>query len=283
MDLVHRATPRLTIANDASISYEIEPDYLVGASISRRTDQYLYYYNRFAAAYAWSRRVSTVTAHTLNGIDYDSIESGRTEDRISNIFSQQARYAFSRQTSFTSEYRYQLTGFDHISRDIMSHFALIGVDHYFSTTSSGTVAAGMQFYDDEVSGEYSAPYAEGAINLMLQEDTTLRWANRVGYETNELSGFNNRYTYRTGLSADHRLTPYLTGIAGVSFALSEFDAAASASDVTEEAVGVNMGLSWQVLANTDIDLNYYYTDYSSDTAARDYERHRVSLGLLSTF
>ncbi len=283
LDLVHRASPRLTLIDNAYFTYEIEPDYAIGASTARRNDQYSYFYNRFAASYAWSRRLSTVTSYTISGIFYEEDIIAATEDRLTHNVGNQFRYAWTRQTTLTADYRYQRTNFDTLPRDINEHFVLAGIDHRFTRATSLTASGGAQFYDDSVSGSSTKPYGELALNYRVTEDTTVRWANRVGLESNEVAGFNDRYTWRSGLSANHRLTPYLTGSGGISYVLSRFDGGTVTSDLDEDAISVNAGLSFRVLPNTDLDARYYFTKYSSDNSLRDYDRHRVSLGLSTTF
>ena len=45
LKIYHKASPTLTIGNSAYLSHEIEPDDAIGASASRRLDQYTYGYN----------------------------------------------------------------------------------------------------------------------------------------------------------------------------------------------------------------------------------------------
>ena len=44
LKIYHKASPTLTIGNSAYLSHEIEPDDAIGASASRRLDQYTYGY-----------------------------------------------------------------------------------------------------------------------------------------------------------------------------------------------------------------------------------------------
>ena len=55
------------------------------------------------------------------------------------------------------------------------------------------------------------------------------------------------------------------------------------SDSDEDLISVSAGLSYQVLSNVSLDANYFYTNVSSDNEFREYDRHRVSLGLSTTF
>ena len=122
-NIKHRVSPRLTLSNNSYYAYEFEPDFSIGASTSRRTDQYSYYFSNFSASYAWTRRFSTVSNYTISGVNYeeDFLEG---ENRVSQLLSQQFRYALTRVTALTAEYRYEYTDYDVDVNNFMSHFAL---------------------------------------------------------------------------------------------------------------------------------------------------------------
>ena len=61
LDYVTQVSPRLVIADSFYLAYETEPDFLIGASINRRTNQYLYGYNNFSVSYAWTPRFQTIS------------------------------------------------------------------------------------------------------------------------------------------------------------------------------------------------------------------------------
>jgi len=54
----HAVSERLRITNNAYVAYEIEPDYVIGESLSRRSDQYFYAYENFTVAYDLTDRIT---------------------------------------------------------------------------------------------------------------------------------------------------------------------------------------------------------------------------------
>lgn len=282
-DISHDVSRRLSIGNNSYVAYEIEPDYDIAASTDRRTDNYLYFYNNTSVAYAWSRRFSTVTNYAINGIFYDEGVIADTEDRLSHTFGHQLRYMLDRTTTLTAEYRFTYTDYDVNDRDNWAHYALVGVDHAFSSQLQGSLRVGAEFRDYSSGGNNTAPYLEGALSYRAAKDTTLRWYNRLGYEDNEVSSYESRYSYRTGLSLSQRLASNLTAVGGVHYAHSEFEDSPIFSDVSEDLVSLSLGLNYQLTTNVMLNANYHFTNVASDNEAREYDRHRVSLGATVTF
>jgi opacity protein-like surface antigen len=285
LNVLHRVNPRLTLVNNTYFSYEIEPDYYIGASGARRTDQYIYGYTRTAAEYAWTRRLATVTAFTLTGIDYkDDPLTSATEDRLTYITGNQFRYLLDRQTTITQDFRWLHTNYDIQPRTIDNYTATLGIDRVFSPRLSTSFAAGASWNRDSIGGNSTKPYADLLVSYRVAEQTTFTWANSLGFDQNEIAGFNNRYSWRTGLTLNHQITPYLAGRLGVGFIYSDFNGERAVSASTDEnSITVDAALAYSILENMDVNVGYHYTNYSSDNIFRDYSRNRVSLGLTASF
>ncbi|MEM7146690.1 MAG: outer membrane beta-barrel protein [Verrucomicrobiota bacterium] len=285
LNVLHRVSPRLTLVNNSYLAYEIEPDYAIGASGARRTDQYLYGYTRTAAEYAWTRRLATVTGFTLTGIDYkDNPVTSATEDRLTYIVSNQFRYLLDRQTTITQDFRWLHTSYDTLPRDVNNYIVTVGVDHIFSPRLSTSLAVGAEWNRDSVGGNATKPYAEFLLTYRAAEKTTLTWANSLGFDQNEIAAFSNRYSWRSGLTLAHQITPYISGRVAVGFLYSDFDGLSGVTTGTDEnSITVSAGLAYRIFDNTDVNVSYHYTNYSSDSLFRDYDRNRVSLGLTATF
>jgi opacity protein-like surface antigen len=285
LNVLHRVSPRLTLVNNSYLTYEIEPDYAVGASAARRTDQYLYGYTRTAAEYAWTRRLSTVTGFTFTGIKYeDDRFTSATEDRVTYIVGNQFRYLLDRQTTITQDFRWLHTNFDTLPRNIDNYIVTVGVDHVFSPRLSTSFAAGAEWNNDSRTGNTTKPYGQLLFIYRAAEKTTLTWANNLGFDQNEIAAFDSRYSWRSGLTVDHQITPYLNGRLGVGFLYSDFSGRSGlTSSTNENSVTVSAGLAYRIFDNTDLNVTYHYINYSSDDPFRDYDRNRVSLGLTATF
>ncbi len=284
LDFVRAISPRLTVANSFYLAYETEPDYLIGASTNRRVNQYLYGYNNLSVTYLWTPRFSTVTGYTITGVKYDDDQfSG--QDRLTHIISQQFRYALSRTTSVTADYRFQINNYDsNPEADSTSHFALVGVDHSFSPRLAGSARVGAEFRDyDGALGDSTAPYLEAALTYRAGKNTTLRWFHFLGLDDSDLSGFSESYSYRTGLSAEQRLTERLSGNVALHYVHTEYSDSPVLDDLSDDLFAGSVGLDYRVWRNISLTANYWYTVNSSDNADREFDRHRVSLGVTATF
>jgi len=285
LDYVTQISPRLTVSDSFYLAYETEPDFLVGASINRRTSQYLYGYNNLSVSYAWTPRFSTVTGYTLTGIWYEEDEN-QNMDHLSHLFSQQFRYSVSRTTTGTFDYRFQVADYDNNpDAEYTAHYALVGVDRSFTPLLAGSLRVGAQFRDyDGPLGSDTRPYLEGALNYRAGKNTTLRWYHYLGGDDSDLTGFASGYSYKTGLTAQHQLTERLTGNVALHYLNQNFeDSPYDLPDQTDNTFAGSAGLDYRLWRNIGLNATYSYTTTDSDNYYRNYDRHRVSLGLTATF
>ncbi len=281
-NIAHQMSERLKFSNNFYLSYEAEPNVANGASTTLYNGQYLYGFNNFNVSYAWSQRFSTTTSYTIDGIAYEDDMVSGLEDRLSHLVAQQFSYAISKQTSLAAEYRYRFTDYRHRDDvDFQSHFALAGIDHAWSERFSGSFRAGAEFYKSD-RAKNTSPYVETALDYAVARETMVRWFASLGYDAAEIGGFDSRYALRTGLNASHQITRKLGVNTGVAYSYSTFDAGA-AGDVAEHSVMLSAGVSYQLLENLALDAQYSYSLLTSDDAFREFDRHRVSLGLTASF
>ena len=285
--VVHRASRRLTLADSFYVTYEYEPNQAIGATVSRRTDQYFYVYNNASLSYAWTRRFSTVANWAFSGIYY---EGSDVEDRDTNRFGLQGRYAWTRNTSLVGEYRFAITEFERGTHDYTSNYVLVGVDHAFSRLTRGNIRAGAEFrdYDRSGSDDDTSPYVEASLVQTLNEGFSLRWAFRYGLEDSELGSFEKRQSFRTGVTAQYEFDPRLTGTAGITYVQSELEDSrfAGVDDGDEDFVGLNLGLSYLLYSNVRVEGGYSFGMLDSGIDAgvsRDFDRHRVWVGMTASF
>lgn len=283
-DYARKLSPRATISNALYVTYEAEPDFLIGASANRRVNQYFYGYNNLSFSYQWTPRFATVSSYTISGVFYEDADY-ENEDHLSHILGTQFRYSLSRTTTLTFDSRTQWVVYDRNSAaDSTTYYALIGVDHHFSPVLDGSVRAGVQYRDyDGPLGSSTAPYVEGALNYRAGKNTILRWYHWLGFDNSELAGFQESYSYRTGLSLTHQLTDRLTGNLGLHYIHAEFDDSPTLADFADDTFAGSLGLDYRVWRNVSVNANYWYSMNSSDNALREYDRHRVSLGVTATF
>jgi hypothetical protein len=287
-NITHQFSRRLSVTDNLYFTYETEPDYGIGASSGRLAGQYVYGYNNFAVAYAWSERVATTTSYTVEGIRYtDDDVIGEFEDRLSHTFGQQISYALSRTTKLVGEYRYRITDYrktpeGEINPDYTSHYLLAGVDQAWSERTNFSFRAGAEIYESDRTDD-TAPYVEASLTYAVSHATTARFYAQAGFDASELGSFDSRYSYRAGIIADHQFTSRLAGSAGIHYVHSEFEGSGDVDSNDQDEVNASVGLSYNFWNNLSLDANYSFTTISTDTEFSDYDRHRVSLGLNATF
>jgi opacity protein-like surface antigen len=287
-NIAHQFSRRLKFSDNLYFSYETEPDYGIGATSGRRAGQYVYGYNHLDVSYAWSERVSTTSGYTVEGIRYTEDELvGRFEDRISHTFSQDISYALSRTTNLVAEYRFRITDYrdspeGEANPDYTSHYLLAGVEQAWSERTNVSLRAGAEIYQSDRADEV-APYVEGSLNYALSRRTTARFYGQAGFDASELGSFDSRYSYRTGIIADHQFTSRLAGSVGLHYIHSEYEGNETLDSTNEDEVNASVGVSYNFWNNLSLDASYSYTTIASDAEFSDYDRHRLSLGLNATF
>lgn len=277
--LRHRVSPRLTITDNAYFSYEYEPNYQIGASASRRTEPYIYGYNNLNVMYAWTKRFSTVTGHTISGIDYDSSTGG--ESFITNLFSQDFRYAFTKLTTGVLTYRYGITEYDNNFGDSTSQYFLAGIDHSFSRRTTGSFRAGAEVIDRDNGGSDTNPYVEASFAHSVAKQTILRWFGRYGSENSSFGDSIERTSLRTGLTLEQRFTNRIAGNVGLNYIADDSEGGTFSSD--DDVVAISLGLDFNVYRNLVLNTNYSYTTTSSSSSEREYDRSILSVGMTAKF
>ncbi len=282
-NISHQISQRLKISNNFFLSYEAQPNMALGGTTTLFNGQYLYGFNNFNVSYAWSQRFSTTTSYTVDGIMYEDEIVSDSEDRLSQLVAQQFSYALTKRTSLTAEYRYRDVAYRNASgRDYQSHFALAGVDHAWSQRFSGSFRAGAEFMRSRRSDQ-TAPYGEVALNYSVARETQARWFGAVGFDAAELASYESRYSLRTGVNVSHQINKRVGVHAGVQYAYSDFDGGSVTPDVVEHSLLLSAGVSYNITENLAVDAAYTYSILSSDTAAREFQRNNVSLGLTASF
>lgn len=282
-NLGHTIDRRLKITNNGMIAYEVEPDYLIGASSALRNGQYLYWYDRTAVWYDVTPRLSSETSYAVHGVNYESNDLSRTEDRIGHIFGELLRYALNDTTGVRLEYRYGILDYQEAPYDSNSHYVLAGIDHQLSEYATATFMGGAENREYDIGGDsFWKPYGEAAVRYQFSEDTSVRWMARYGLEDNEVFGFRDRISFRTGLNFTHRIADRLTANAGAAYVRSRFESEGG-GDIVDDAISLHAGLTYELMQNLSLNAGYYFTTYSSDDDYRNYDRHRVVVGATSAF
>lgn len=279
----HRVNPRLAIMDNAYVAYEFEPNYAIGSGTTRRSEPYTYWYNDLSASYAWSRTLSTVTGYTISGIDY-SEDSLTGESFMTHIGHHEFRYQVGKLTVAALTYRFATTSYDNDFGDYNSHYALVGIDHTVSRRLYTSFRVGAEFRDRDNGGMETAPYFESVVNYRSGEDTTLSWYNRFGFEDSSIGSYQDRYSFRSGLSASHKITNKLNGNAGLHYIHDQYELGGDqAQDFNDNVFSLSLGLDYLVYKNVSLYSGYSFTTNASGQDTRDYNRHNVNFGVRATF
>jgi hypothetical protein len=282
-DIAHQVSQRLKFSNSFYVTYEVEPNFAIGASTALRNGQYFYGYENFAVSYAWSERLSTTTSYTLDGIRYQDDDLALTEDRLSHLIAQQFSYALSPRTQLAAEYRFRMTNFANVNNDFTSHYVLAGIDQAWSERTTGTIRAGAEFYKSDRVSE-TAPYAEFGLTHAASQKTNLNFYSSLGFDGAQLGDYDSRYSLRTGITGSHQFSERLTLNGGVHYVYSEYDGnGTTTEDIDEQQVNATAGLAYRIWNNVSLDAQYAYTLLTSGEEIREYDRNRVSLGLSAQF
>ncbi len=282
-DFRHKFNERTTITDSAYVAYEFEPNFQIGAGTTRRTNEYLYYYNDLALSHAWSRSFSTVTGYTITGIDYqDGAING--ENFITNIFRQEFRYALTKLTTAAVTYRYAIGAYDNDFGDYTSNYLLAGLDHSFSRRTFGTFRAGAEIRDRDFGGSDTNPYFEGNLSYRADKKTTLNVYARYGFEDSSVGNFQSRESLRTGLTASIALTDRLAATGGLHYIRDSFDDAAGPNTGFDEDVyAISVGLNYALYKNISLTSSYGFSKAVSGNPLREYDRHNLALGVRASF
>jgi hypothetical protein len=295
----HRVSERLRFSSRNFISYELEPDYSYGFATTRQLGEYFYWQTDNSVGYRWTERLATYTGFSLTGLDYDDVVLN--QDRFTWTLYNQFRYQLTPQTVLTADYRYSQTEGDGVSSDYTDHYLLGGVEHRFSPNTILVLRAGAQFREAEAIGgsDSTSPYVEATVRSQINEQFSVRSFARYGVESYDtvrsvgagLYEFDDRQTFRLGISGEYALSPMLNLFSGLDYIPATFDdgrlvagaGPLAAGGFDEDVINAYIGVSVKFNEMLYGTFSYNYTDSSSDFAGQSYDRNRLNLGVRAEF
>ncbi len=298
INLTHRFSERLRFSSRNFIAYELEPDYSYGYASSRQMSEYFYWQSDNSIGYRWTERFATYTGVSVTGATYPNVQNN---DRFTWEAYNQMRYQLSPQTVVTGDYRYAQTTGNGLSSDSTDQYILLGLEQRFSPNTIGIIRAGIQLHDVNGGSSSSSPYGELALNSQVNQQLMVRAFARYGIEnydtvvTNPTAGlveYNDRRTFRLGISSDYAVTQLFTIFGGVDYIPTSYQSGhsvstppflGSVSDLSEDVINLSLGCSYKFNDLLTGTATYNYTKSSSDIAGQDYNRNRISLGLSAEF
>ena len=299
-NVTHNVNERVRLRSRSNLRYEQEPDYDYGIAADRRVGSYLRYSTDNSLGYRWSERFGTVTGFRINGVRYDDVKD---VDYYTTTLYNQFRYRTSETTVLTASYRYGFQNNDSRS-DSNSQYLLVGAEHEFSQSTVGVVRFGGQYFQPDVGSDTWVPYFEGTLKTQVNEQFGVRafayyglddrgnglWTHNAG-EPATFVGFNERNVFRFGAQGSYQVSEPLTLFGGLNYVFTGYKDGVfsvgpffgSASDYDENLFNINFGGSLQVAENVYMTGSYNYTKSTADTDLREYDRHRIQVGVQATF
>ena len=175
------------------------------------------------------------------------------------------------------------------SRDSMTHYGYVGVQHDFTSNLSGMARGGVSYtdsYNDPLQNSTSlAPYADLNISYTYIPGSYVQLGfthdiNSTDVATVGSNGSLTQYQESSVVYADinHRFTPKLLGTAVARYQYSTFEGGASTGG-GDSSFGFGLNVYYAINPHFYADAGYNYDNMKSDLGGRGYERNRVYIGL----
>ena len=304
VSMIHRFSERLRFVSRNFVANELEPDYSYGLASSRRSSEFLSWSTDNSLGYRLTERFATYTGVRFSGSSYDDDASGNLSDRTYWQVYEQLRYQYSPQTVLIAEYRYgQSLTENNLAAESTDQYFLIGADHRFSPNTIGTVRTGLQMRDVDGGSSSGSPYLEFALNTQINRQLRVGAFMRYGMESDDTvlrpDGYGNasfnydeRSTFRLGVTGSYIISPDLSLNSGVDLIQSNYDGGrqvapagtASGPSLSETTVNAYIGMSMKLTDFLYGNLSYNYSQVVSDVNDyREYDRNRVSVGVSAEF
>ncbi|MES2997083.1 MAG: hypothetical protein V4733_09770 [Verrucomicrobiota bacterium] len=296
LNVTHSVSERLRFSSRNFISYELEPDYSYGYATSRATSEYLYYQTDNSVGYRWTERFGTYTGFRVGGLEYDDAHNDRTYFEPYNQF----RYQLTPQTVLTAEYRYRWTEGSGLASDTDDQYLLVGAEHRFNPNTIGVIRVGAQFHEVDLGDSSTSPYLEASLRSQVNQQFSVQAFARYGIEgydtvvldnTGTLVEYDDRQTFRLGVSGDYSLSQRLSLFGGIDYIPTSYEdgriaggfAGSPNSSFDESIFNAYVGFAVKFTDYLSGNVAYNFTDSSSDIDVREYDRNRISVGLSAEF
>lgn len=243
--------------------------------------------------------------------DYDETGPGSRSallDRVEHLGSLNLRWQMQRTTIGILGYQFGVrdqTSKDFLDatlttlpnvRDSRSHYAFLGVDHYFTDRFSVHPRVGMQYteYPNVPAGASDStvsPYADLSVLYGYAENSHVQFGVRhtrtqtdVALNVANLAAGSTLDAATTAIYAEcrHEITAKLSAGALVQYQLSDFNQGAFSSQKDQYFIG-GLNVSYAINEFLSAEAGYNYDRLTSDLANRSFTRNRVFLGIRAKY
>jgi hypothetical protein len=280
---------RLRLNASVNLTYTTEPNFASNIGSTQNRGSYFATSDHFSINYDITRRFAIVSSFSLTLVRYENSFTAAFTDRQDYTFGEQFRYALSRKTVLTADYRFLVVDFVTAPQDSTTHFVLAGAEHQFTPFLQGHVSAGVSFRSfSQGAGDEVNPDAEWALNYEYTRDTNLTWVGSYSVEQPSQINTRDRTTFRTGLIASHALTSRTRASLAVSYFHNDNKAGPPntffvGTPSNDDGFNVSFNVHYDITRRLGFNLNYGYSDVSSDLQTQAYSRNRYSLGISYVF
>ncbi len=235
-------------------------------------------------SYDINSRNAVVGKYRNSWYDYTKAPLSNGLDRTENLVGAEYRYKNSANSAIVGEYRFQDVSYRKaVGSDSTSNFLLAGYDHEVNNKLSYQSRIGVEFRDHDTNGNDTNPYGELTAAYEYAPGSSL--SGGISYRTAESSSIGNHLNQQNAgvfLNLSHAFSGTVTGSANISYEHGKLEDAVLA-DINENTIRAGLGVTWTFAERWEAIATYDYDNVSSDSAVREYERHRVLLSTRYTF
>ncbi|MCX5694934.1 MAG: outer membrane beta-barrel protein [Candidatus Omnitrophica bacterium] len=242
----------------------------------RNSGRYAYFRNIVTAGY--SRDVSrnmAINADYTNEID--TYSRSDLSDTYLNAIGLGAEYTISSQTILLAGYNFSVRKFDP-GTDATTNALSAGIRQYFTKQLFLEGKAGIDFIRSYDKKNYARPLFSLSLADEVNETTKFNLSFKKEY-------FNNAYSqdlfneWRISAGLNKQLLARLGSNISAFYGNGEY----VESGTSDNLRGINCGFDYDLRDNIKVNLNYVYSETSSNVSTREYKRNAVSLGVKVDF
>jgi hypothetical protein len=268
----------------------------------------------------WTRQFSTVGTYQNTFVDYQN--NGTTPgslatqgaslsgllDRIDQTIGMEFQWHFQPETTGLIGYKYEQVNYigneviatnsaaggyyKSTSRDNLSHYVYLGVQHNLLANLALSAKAGVQYidyYKDSTTAPMWAPYVDLSATYTYSPGSYAQLGfhqtqNATDVVAPSSSGkiTQSQESSVVFVTVNQQLTPKLLGSVIANFQNSTYNSGDFANE-SDQDYNLGLNLTYAFTQHFSSQLGYNYDDLQSDIHGRSYSRNRVYLGVTATY
>lgn len=287
----HVFTPRLVLDASDQVRQGISPELVELSSgvpvITRRRGDFLYNNAQATLSYNLTRRWTTSINGSWDFWSYDDPTTAADNDRNGYRTTLSAVYALSARSSVGLNYQYGIVDYDfpgtNSFRNSTSHVGFLSAVRRFSPKMSAQMNGGIELREFGDGTSQVGPSVNGALTYNYARDSSVSAGGGYSISTTEVGDFRSTDTVSVFGRISHALTYKLRGSATVGYSMASFQNPSPllppTSGGNEEGLTVSTGLTYAFTRWLNGEVNYSYSQVTSDIAGRGFDRNFASVGM----